>query len=420
LDIGLKPVAGKAIQRPLEDAQADAVDPETLALFELEVRRAHEMGKHQKSGGLLALLCAHGCIRPGHAQQSVLNQITTTSLWGTCIRGKYDSRAYRWRCPRKGIMGWDFGLIVWRTWQKFSAAKGAAIKAVVLDETTGAPLDNGDVNRDIKIWLPKSSAYSFRSYQPTLLETRGASWEEAYPLGGWKASAMPAGSKVNAMPARYARDKASSAEITKVFHLELIRKILNEEPLHWGNVRARMGGADEKVIRDKAVEAIETAVVEEVTPPHLLPEQLKEKSMVVLSNMRFRTAAAARGGNREERRRRKTDKKKGETSGEGRRTTKASEEEALRWWRRPKGRIHIATDAAPLTGLCKRVAPPEKDLRITGKGVPEVGAGVCDQCFARLSKRAKKNLLQEGGVEPSGEEDGVSSGEDSDGGSGGG
>ena len=160
-------------------------------------------------------------LRFQHMQRSVPVKLTTEFLYGICWIGK-GKPAYRWACPRYGLIGEDICGCVWDAWRQLS--RGRTVAPFGLLYENGVPFSLANFNTASRSVLKEHfgmsdtdmfTLYSLRRSMPTLAEMSGTHPDDADALGDWTAT------KDSKMRIRYADSREERPAAVKLTHVRM-------------------------------------------------------------------------------------------------------------------------------------------------------------------------------------------------------
>lgn len=282
----LPAVRPPARQDAAEETPVDPAEPEVVLWLEGLLRKCMQkqltLSRVQESTLLMSMVICYGVLRGCHVQRSGILGITGSSLWGICRMGKSRRggarRSFRWRIPRYGLAGVDFGLRIFEDFEKMKASGGKPPAFLFTSGTVRGgsltPLSMQTFNATLKKFMAQTdspvaggegfSSYAFRRFLPTWADLRRLGTEDRQALGNWREA--PAG-KVkrdpeaaaysSSMGLRYAGRKDDSAELVKIEAVTSLRMsiaaLTSGSVVTWVSLRSVIPDAKEVEVRSAKI-----------------------------------------------------------------------------------------------------------------------------------------------------------------------
>ncbi|CAK0877553.1 unnamed protein product [Prorocentrum cordatum] len=218
---------------------------------------------------LMALLMSFGTLRGRHVQRSGIIGLTGCSIWGLCSLGKArcggQRRSFKWRAPRYGLTGVDYGGEITKRFECLRTENGKPSGFLFTSSSTRSrlrtPITVSTFNQAISAIVSMGgspvklsgtiSSYSFRRWLPTWADLRKLPMEERQALGNWREAPSAATGRDAAAAAfsasmglRYSGRKDDSAELVKLEQIFALRLAIaafdSSAPVTWSSLRGAL------------------------------------------------------------------------------------------------------------------------------------------------------------------------------------
>ncbi len=248
------PPRRRAVQGVIsEPVAAVVIEPEMAVRLDEAVAELEQSEDWRLGAALGALIMTAGCVRWRHLQRARLVGRTELAIRAVAFRGKTRVRGarsqFKFSVPRCGPRGLPTLDILWDKIAKQASEARRPQFGLVRDFNIGEPLSMAQFHSAIRSVAVEFSitssasllsSYSFRRFQSTLSDLRGASWEERLAIGDWcdAKAGNSASAPRNMIPITYAGKRNESAEFCKLLQWRFIARAVAD---HGGRQRADAG-----------------------------------------------------------------------------------------------------------------------------------------------------------------------------------